>query len=158
MRMTFIVAGLVAGASACASAKPAVVGEVAPAQSGDSTIVIGAIKDSALPRGECGMILWTLDAQRPMAILRLTSGKEAEIVVNGKSTRLALGERGGSSAFGVFEEQELSAENVKATIRMRFGLGFDGGTYLERGLLTVETAEGWQSVIPAAGVAGCRDK
>jgi hypothetical protein len=39
---------------------------------------------------------------------------------------------------------------------VRFSLGFDGGVYLERGLIVVEALDGWRTVAPSAGLAGCR--
>lgn len=143
-------------AAACATAKSPAAPEGAFADAGGMTL--GALEDAALQKGSCGMILWTLEAQRPMPIFRMTAGKAAEIVLNGKKVSLALADVGGASAFGVFEEAGMTGEGVVANVRARFGLGFDGGIYVERGLLTVETADGWRSVVPAAGVAGCRAK
>lgn len=149
----------IAAAPACATAKQKSANPSASAQkSSGGDLEIGAIDDAALPAGECGMILWTLESQRPAPIFRMTSGKDAEVVINGRKRKLQLVEASGASDFGVSEEQTLVGEGLTATVKMRFGLGFDGGTYLERGLLTVESADGWRAVVPAAGVAGCRGK
>jgi hypothetical protein len=45
---------------------------------------------------------------------------------------------------------------MEVSVDARFSVGFDGGVYLERGLITVEAADGWRTVIPSAGLAGCR--
>jgi len=145
--------------AACASsggAKPSK--SVVAAPSGGGDVIVGAIEDAALPRGECGMILWTLEADQPAPIFRLIAGKNAEIVLNGEPVKLVLAETAGAIGFGVAEENTLVAENITAKVRARFGLGFEGGSYLEQGLLTIESASGWRAVIPAAGVAGCRRK
>ncbi len=125
---------------------------------GGGEFVVGALADSALPKGDCGMVLWTLEAERPAPIFRLIANKGGEIMLDGRLVKLALGESSGAAGFGVFESQALSAEGIEATVKVRFGLGFDGGSYLERGLLSIESAAGWRSVIPAAGIAGCRTK
>jgi hypothetical protein len=144
--------------SACASGggkKEAGVNKGAPSPAG-ATLVAGALPDAALPKGDCGMILWTLDVERPLPVFRAISQKGAEIVLDGQLQELQLADAGGGSGFGVFEEQTFSAEGLSVSVRVRFGLGFDGGAYLERGLVSIEKADGWKTVIPAAGIAGCR--
>lgn len=103
------------------------------------------------------MVLWTLEQERPAAIFRYLSGKTAEIVVNEQKMTLTRIEVEGSTAFGVSERQSFSGEDgLKVAIDVRFSLGFDGGSYLERGLVTVTTQDGWRTVVPSAGLAGCR--
>ncbi|MEM8936327.1 MAG: hypothetical protein AAGC77_07970, partial [Pseudomonadota bacterium] len=113
------------------------------------------LADAALPKGKCGMILWTLESDNPVAILRYVAGETAEIALNGAQETLALSEISGSSNFGVFENQSFSNETGLAVdVKVRFGLGFDGGAYLERGLITVDNDDGWRVVAPTAGIAG----
>jgi hypothetical protein len=146
--------------AACASnAKPkeASVNKGAPSSPGSSATA-GALPDAALPKGGCGMILWTLDIERPIPVFRAVSEKGAEIVVDGKLQQLVLAEADGGAGFGVYETQKFAAEGLTVNVRVRFGLGFEGGSYLERGLVSIEKADGWKTVIPAAGIAGCRAK
>lgn len=131
---------------------------ITAAPSGEGDLLIGTLAQSALPAGSCGMILWTLEADQPTPIYRQIAGKGGEIVLNGKPMSLPVIEKAGASGYGVFEETRLAAEKISATVKVRFGLGFEGGVYLERGLLTFESETGWRSVIPAAGIAGCRAK
>lgn len=103
------------------------------------------------------MVLWTLDENRPLAVFRYVAGKQAEIVIGRTPVTLSRGEIGGASAFGVFEKQKFTSEDGLAlSVDVRFSIGFDGGSYLERGLITIEDAEGWRTVAPTAGLAGCR--
>jgi hypothetical protein len=146
----------IAGAAAASCASTPETAPAAPRAAAGGDIAIGAIADAALPKGECGMILWTLEAERPAPVFRLIVGKGAEMSVNGESLRLPLAEADGASGFGVFERQRFAADGVVATATVRFGMGFDGGSYVERGLLTVESPDGWRTVVPAAGIAGCR--
>ncbi|MEK7265390.1 MAG: hypothetical protein AAB227_04740 [Pseudomonadota bacterium] len=157
IRRLILLGALVLAGCASPAAKNAKLGVVgAPSGAGD--VVIGALPDPSLPAGECGMILWTLEENQPAAIVRLTSGKGAEMSVNGAVVKFAITQTSGAAGFGIFEDQSLAADGLTATIKVRFGLGFDGGSYLERGLVTIESASGWRTVIPAAGVAGCRTK
>ena len=157
----FLLAGIGAFTlAACASAgktKDATVNKGAPSSPGAS-VTAGALPDAALPKGGCGMILWTLDIERPIPVFRAVSEKGAEIVVDGKLQQLALAEADGGAGFGVYETQKFTGEGLTVSVRVRFGLGFEGGSYLERGLVSIEKADGWKTVIPAAGIAGCRAK
>jgi hypothetical protein len=152
----FVGALVVSGCASDASKKTTQSVVAAPSGAGD--VVVGALADASLPKGECGMIVWTLEENQPAPILRVTSGKGAEMVVNGAPVKFTIAETSGAAGFGVFEDQNFTAEGYSATVKVRFGLGFDGGSYLERGLVTLESASGWRTVVPAAGVAGCRTK
>jgi hypothetical protein len=122
-------------------------------------ISLGALDGAAIPKGECGMVLWTLESERPTAIFRYVAGETAELSVNGSRREFALQQREGASGFGVFERQDFVADKgMKASVSVTFGLGFDGGAYLERGVISVTDANGWKLVTPAAGIAGCRSK
>lgn len=153
----FLTAALLAAGCSTGASKSAQKG-IVPAPSGGGDVMVGALADAALAKGECGMILWTLEETQPAPILKLTSGKSAEMMVNGALVKFAISETSGAAGFGVFEEQTLTAEGLAAKVKVRFGLGFDGGSYLERGLVTIESPSGWRTVVPAAGVAGCRTK
>ena len=157
MTARILVTGMIAAIAGCASSSSEkVAASVVAAPAGGGDVVVGAIPDASLPKGECGMILWTLEADKPAPVLRLIAGKAAELMLNGKPVRFAIAESTGAIGFGVAEESTLAAEGYTATVKVRFGLGFDGGSYLERGLVTIESPSGWRAVIPAAGIAGCR--
>ncbi len=118
---------------------------------------LGALTDTQLPDRSCGMILWTLDANRPTPVFRFVSGKEAEIVINNEVISFTrIGGRG-DSGFGVYQFQEFESDTgLRLEVSSEFGAEFDGGSYLEQGLLKVHAPDGWSIVAPAAGIAGCR--
>lgn len=123
----------------------------------ESDQVLGALQQANIPEKSCGMILWTLESQRPSAIFRFIVGEAGEIVLGGRTVLLTRIDQSGASGFGVFENQQFQNEDgVEVEIASRFGLGFDGGAYIERGLIKVRDASGWSIVAPAAGIAGCR--
>lgn len=162
MTRAFILAMIAVAAGGCSTlkstVKPKEAGSATPKPVADGEIIVSALPQAALSPGECGMILWTLEENRPEAIFKLTANKGGEMVVNGAPVRFAITESGGATGFGVSEENTLKTEGLDATVKVRFALGFDGGSYLERGLITLKTPSGWTSVIPSAGVAGCRSK
>ncbi|MEE2691793.1 MAG: hypothetical protein VX640_09670 [Pseudomonadota bacterium] len=150
----------VAAAAGCAT-NPAqrqqAVSNAAPL-SPEAAVTLNALADASLPSSSCGMILWTLDQNRPAPIFRYVAGKSAEIVIGGKPLELARTEGTGAAGFGVFERQTFAGpDGLTVKVESRFSLGFDGGSYLERGLVSVESPDGWRAVSPAAGIAGCRN-
>ncbi len=123
----------------------------------EAGFILNQLPDSSLPRGKCGMILWTLTDGAPAAVFRFVAGEEADVALKGQPTKLRALEVSGRSEFGVSERQVFQTpEAVRVTTEVRFGLGFDGGVYLERALISIEDEAGWKSVSPAAGIAGCR--
>lgn len=119
---------------------------------------LGELAEAQIPDQACGMILWTLDAQRPSPVFRYVSGEKANIVIGQTPVELIRTEFNGTSGFGVFETQTfMSEDGMQVEVKSRFGVGFDGGSYLERGLIKVTGSDGWSIVAPAAGIAGCRN-
>jgi hypothetical protein len=156
MKRAVLFALAVAALFGCASGSPAKKSKVA-LQPADGSLVLGPLPASSVPAGQCGMILWSLDENRPAPVFRYISGKTAEVVISGVPVELTSVEASGSMAFGVFEHHEFSsAAGLTVTVDVRFSLGFDGGVYLERGLIVVEALDGWRTVAPSAGLAGCR--
>jgi hypothetical protein len=166
VRTSLVVVGIL-GIVSCASSgarSPAVAAkaessDLAAGFNIDAEFKIGELTDGALPKGECGMILWTLESDRPAAVFRYVASKRAEIMIDDVVVDLGLTSASGQSSYGISEYLAFSnGGGLTVTVRANFGIGFDGGNYLEQTLLSVENAEGWKSVIPSAGVAGCRPK
>ena len=120
--------------------------------------ILTAISTSAIPKGKCGMVLWTLEQDRPAPIFRYLVDGKADFAVNHARLEAVRIKAFGASAFGVTENQEFTDEQgaLKVNVDVRFGLGFDGGAYVQSGLIAVETQDGWRFVTPAAGIVGCR--
>lgn len=158
--MNRVLIGCVAAALAGCASSGALPESAVRDTAGDGTPIgaatLGPIPQGSLPKGKCGLILWTLDQREPMPVLRQISGEGAEISLGGRAIALTLVSTEGQSAFGVAEMTKFSGGGVSAVVKVRFGLGFEGGVYLERGVVTIERADGWSVVAPAAGVAGCR--
>ena len=141
-----------AGACAATPAK-----EAASAAAEVEGVTLGVLADSAIPSGECGMVLWALDDERPNAVFRYLVGKKADIVRGGARAELTRSSAEGAAGYGVSERQTfVDGAGLSLTVDARFGLSFEGGSYLEKGVIIVETAEGWRTVVPVAGLAGCR--
>lgn len=131
--------------------------EVQSVSLGEGEQTLGRVAEANIPLEQCGMILWTLEAQRPVPVFRFISGKEGSIVLGLRPVSLDLQSFSGASDFGVFENQLFrSDDGLEVEITARFGVGFSGGAYLESGLIKVRDPSGWSVITPAAGIAGCR--
>ncbi|MEQ8934886.1 MAG: hypothetical protein RIE56_03735 [Amphiplicatus sp.] len=147
---------LLAGCASSPAPGPAVAIVTVP-PSAEAAVALGPLADASLPSGSCGMILWTLDENRPAPVFRYIAGKSAEIAIAGNPIALTRIEGSGAAGFGVYERQTFSGpDGLTVKVESRFSLGFDGGNYLERGLVSVASPDGWKVVSPAAGIAGCR--
>ncbi len=124
-----------------------------------SALKLTGLPDSNLPRGSCGMVLWTLDARRPVPILRYVAGESGEFRLSGVPYELLRLNVGGDSAFGIFPVQSFAAgTDIRVDVELQFGQGFDGGTYLERGVISVAKPDFPTLITPVAGIAGCRSQ
>lgn len=156
--------GLVSACSSLGLSKSEKTSTISPVQSEEPLVAasadgqtLGALTETQLPDRSCGMILWTLDANRPSPVFRYVSGKEAEIVINDAVIAFTRIGGNGDSGFGIYQYQEFESDTgLRLEVSSEFGAEFDGGSYLEQGLVKVHAPEGWSIVAPAAGIAGCR--
>jgi len=122
--------------------------------------ILTRIAESSLPEGKCGMVLWTLEQERPEPIFRYVVGETGSLSINGEPVELKRLQAEGARAFGIAEAQSFTdaTAQLQVTVVSQIGLGFDGGAYLERGLITIDNQQGWRTITPTAGITGCRSK
>ena len=114
-----------------------------------------------IPRGRCGMILWTKAGSRIAPIFRSLDVTEATMQVEGKPVGLVLDSQSGDLALGMRSEQVFKGfdgdgQPLSVEARLDWGDGFPGGLYVRGGTLTVNGADGWSRILPVAGIAGCK--
>lgn len=120
-------------------------------------LVPGMLTRTAIPEGACGMVLWAFRHRRPEPVFRYIADGQGKIRLDGEDISVELTAAGGDSAFGIYEKMQFrSARGLKIDTVARFGPAFQGGVYLEEGLVRLEDISGWSSIVPVAGVAGCR--
>lgn len=115
----------------------------------------------AMPRGRCGMILYTQAAGRTVPIFRSLDDATALMQIEGDMTALQLTGARGEVRVSQSEQQAYIARmadgsKVEVEVEARWGLTFPGGSYVERALITLTGADGWRRVLPSAGIAGCK--
>ena len=121
----------------------------------------GALTTDNLEPGTCGMLLWALEGTKPQLVFRHTDNGAAQMMIGGEPVRLELIDSGGEQRYGIAARQvfvlaQNAAEATEVRVNAVFGIPFDGGTYVEKGLITLRNSDGWERVTPVAGLAGCR--
>lgn len=122
---------------------------------------IAELKTRNLEPGECGMLLWTLANGEPVMVFRNVEGRQAEMIIDGAPARLDLVEEKGERRYGIAAEQAYTLEagtpgETRVKVTASFGTPFEGGVYVEQGVITLRNFFGWERVTPVAGLAGCR--
>jgi len=158
---------LLFAASACASSpdratqSAASVPAAAKYQVKDDAPKIAELKNKNLDPGQCGMLLWTLDKGEPVMVFRNVEGRRAEMIIDDAPARLELVEETGERRYGIAADQTYTLEagtpgETRVKVSASFGTPFEGGVYVEQGVITLRNFFGWERVTPVAGLAGCR--
>ncbi|MEM6913782.1 MAG: hypothetical protein AAF511_07370 [Pseudomonadota bacterium] len=119
------------------------------------------LANSSIPSGQCGMILWSQMGSRTVPIFRSVGTTTATMTVEEEPIDFVLAGQSGAIRLGMAEAQDFvsgPSRNgpVGAKLRFAWGQAFPGGSFVQRGTLTVSGADGWERVMPVAGIAGCK--
>ncbi|WOI54378.1 hypothetical protein [Parvularcula sp. LCG005] len=166
MIRTFILLAGCGALAACASSTPTS-GSSPAASAGAAQVArteapdLGALPTYGIPRGRCGMILYTLSGSKSLPVFRSTDEGRGLVEINGALTELSLVGRGGETRMAVpssqyFRGQQADGTEVTVAAVTSWGTSFPSGSYVEAGTLTITAADGWSRVLPVAGIAGCR--
>ncbi len=121
---------------------------------------LSQLNTDSLPEGQCGMLLWTMNAGQPVLVFRTIAGGHAEVMLDGKKQKFLPLAQKGDIRFGIGSQQSYrSATGNKPQtieIKVEYGASFGGGVYVDEGVLRLITARGWERIIPVAGLSGCR--
>lgn len=122
---------------------------------------ITELKNRNLAPGQCGMLLWTASGGSPILVFRNLDGQSAEMIIDGETTRMDLVEASGAKRYGVSTNQLFTIEpgtpgETRVSVEASFGIPFEGGNYVEEGIITLRNFFGWERVTPVAGLVGCR--
>ncbi|MEM9838276.1 MAG: hypothetical protein AAF830_03880 [Pseudomonadota bacterium] len=114
-----------------------------------------------IPAGRCGMTLWSASGGRIAPIFQSLDVTSATMKLDGEQVNLVLKEQSGSLHLGmrsyqVFVRPDDGGESQTVAARLDWGERFQGGLYIKGGTLAVTGADGWERVVPIAGIAGCK--
>ncbi|NNU17102.1 hypothetical protein HK107_12295 [Parvularcula sp. ZS-1/3] len=119
------------------------------------------LRAASIPSGRCGMILWTKSGSRTLPIFRSLDNLQATMQIEGDEVSLDLQEEAGELRLGMRSEQLYAvADEARAgssvETKLTWGQTFPGGSYISGGTITLTGADGWQRILPVAGIAGCK--
>ncbi len=114
-----------------------------------------------IPSGRCGMILWTKDSGRVTPIFRSIDTVQASMIIEGDTVPLLLASQDGDLRYGmraqqVFTPADPEKHSTVVETKLEWGQAFPGGIYINRGSLKLTAPDGWQRILPVAGIAGCK--
>lgn len=109
-----------------------------------------------LRAGECGLFLWTVSAPRSLVLFTKSGSNTAEASLPAGAQKLTLTRQSGD-LFGQFMTRldYAAAEGGQVHVELEPGETIEGGQRTRSAQLTVVTRDGWETVVPAAGLAAC---
>ena len=120
----------------------------------------GALPVADVPSGRCGTILWAKSGADQVPVFRSVDDGTASMVLDDELVTLTLTGRGGETRVGIPATQAFRGEGqdgpVEVVMRATWGQSFPAGAYVSRATLNVAGPDGWERVMPVAGIAGCR--
>lgn len=121
----------------------------------------GALGNYSIPAGRCGMVLWAKAGTATVPIFRAFENGEGMMEIDGALTALARSSGSGEARATIPNRQVFRARGsdgqlVTVEANTVWGVNFPGGSYVERGTITLTGADGWSRVLPVAGIAGCK--
>ncbi len=121
----------------------------------------GALGSYSIPSGRCGMVLWARAGTETVPIFQALDDGNGLMEIDGRRTGLSRQSVRGQARAKMPQIQEFSAHSADGSLITVeavtvWGTSFPGGSYVERGTLTLTGADGWQRVMPVAGIAGCK--
>lgn len=149
------VIGAVLATSGLAAASPALA-EAAPAPTGG--LRLEALPTQTLATGQCALFLWARTTPPRRVFMALQDPAVARIRIKGRSVDLPRTAAEGESAYGHSPMQRYEGEGITLTmsIQMDARSGLVGGAVIPTGSLEYRDAEGWETIIPVAGMVGCQ--
>ncbi|MEM0929961.1 MAG: hypothetical protein AAGI89_11795 [Pseudomonadota bacterium] len=161
VRWLFLLFLLAACASGASQTEPSASTPAIPSVTVTEAPDPSPLANADIPSGYCGMILWSQMGARTVPIFKSVGITRASMVVEDEPVDFVLADQSGALRMGMAEAQDFvsgpSNEGpVGAKLRFQWGQAFPGGSYVQRGTLTVSGADGWDRVMPVAGIAGCK--
>lgn len=148
-----IIAALATGAASCTSSPDVTDGSAVP-----SVEQSAGLKPQELAFGECGLFLWTASEPRRFVFFSKAGSNQALVDVAGEALTFAQTNSDGD-VFGQFTTQMNYVNNkndVELALVFSPGAIIDRGQRTEAARLTITDKEGWETIVPTAGVRACR--
>lgn len=111
-----------------------------------------------LDSGQCALFLWTRGSPPRRVFMALQSPALARVKVGGRVLDLPRVGWEGEAVFGHPAMQRFAGSGLelKVTIQADARSGLVGGAVAPTATIEYRSADGWETVIPAAGMVGCQ--
>jgi hypothetical protein len=144
--------------ASCASQPPSASKPIisAASQTGSAEPRFGTLPPRTLVAGECAMFLWLRNAERKLVFFGAAEGT-GRAVLDGKEVGMRRTGIEGREAFGQYEGQTYAYDAGRIQIQVSFERrgGMERGVVVPQGTLRLTQADGWEYILPVAGLVAC---
>ncbi len=133
----------------------------APTTSADLELFsrIGELPAQPLIKKGCALFLWASLPERTLVFYTDTETSNALMNLDSSQTKLTRTNAAGLSYLGIAGEQSFAGPNLE--MRLTFiaeqTKGFSGGAVVKQATLRMRDNEGWEIIMPVAGLIGCNN-
>ncbi len=119
------------------------------------------LEPQALEPGRCGLFVWAsagASEQPAFILVAYDQPSEAHVRINGDRRRLARVSFAGEAQYGQFQTQAFSDGQVTISVSAQFDPNkpVQDGAVIKSGVLKLIGDDGWETVLPIAGMAACQ--
>jgi hypothetical protein len=120
--------------------------------------VLGELPPQDLARGQCALVLWAQQMPPQRVFVSLNDPAIARVDVGGKVVELARVSQSGQPLFGQFPKTHYRGGGLSLDVSFVADKAkeLNGGAVVSSALVEYVDAQGWTTVIPAAGLIGCQ--
>ena len=110
-----------------------------------------------LDPGTCGLFLWTQDEPRRFILFYPAGAGTAEAVVDGRRTQLQVESQGGEIFAQFMTEMTFRRTGgLPVALSMQPGELIEGGRRVPSARMISQDEEGWETIMPLAGLTACQ--
>jgi hypothetical protein len=118
----------------------------------------GALPSQDLQAGHCGLFLWT-GIERPVFLFFGSDDPaRATVRLKGRDRQLKRTSVSGERIYGHFERQTFEGQGLTFAVNLTFDAerSLPDGAVVQKGSITVRDKGGTETIIPVAGMVGCK--
>jgi hypothetical protein len=128
------------------------------AQSAQPDFSIETLEPQTLEVGECGLFLWSRDAEPKLMMVAYDKPGMVRLRANDRIMTLPRVAFSGENASGHFEKQRYADDGLTINVEVKFDEArtLRDGAYIKEGVMRITSKRGWDTLIPVGGLAACQ--
>lgn len=144
--------------AACGSRGERSTPRAAPTAAVQPGLPLEELPAQTLTRGQCALVLWSRTTPTRRLLMALNEPPSVRVQVGGRTLALGRTATAGETAFGHHPNQTYAGEGVTVAISAEFDAreGLVGGAAVPSASVAFRSADGAETVIPAAGLLACQ--